>query len=136
MPTSKLDNYMLTVLDYFSKWPEVVAIQDKRAETVTGSLYKIFMRLRFPAVCSSDQDREFVNSTLQSLLAKIVAAFQGMHVSPAKHTFGKCDGRTDRRTDDGESDPYVLLCFAGDTKTKSAHRISSFYHPQTNRLTD
>ena len=29
----------------------------------------------------------------------------------------KCDRRTDRQTDDGQSDPYVLLCFAGDTKT-------------------
>ena len=28
----------------------------------------------------------------------------------------KCDRRTDRRTDDGQSDPYVSLCFAGDTK--------------------
>ena len=25
--------------------------------------------------------------------------------------------QTDRRTDDGQSNPYVLLCFAGDTKT-------------------
>ena len=50
------------------------------------------------------------------LLKKIVAAFRGMHVSPAKHSFGKCDRRTDRRTDDGQSDPYVSLCFAGDTK--------------------
>ena len=48
---------------------------------------------------------------------KIVAAFRGMHVSPAKHSFGKCDRRTDRQTDDGQSDPYVSLCFAGDTKT-------------------
>ena len=30
---------------------------------------------------------------------KIVTAFLGMHVSPAKHSFGKCDRRTDRRTD-------------------------------------
>ena len=30
---------------------------------------------------------------------KIVAAFRGMHVSPAKHSFRKCDRRTDRRTD-------------------------------------
>ena len=29
----------------------------------------------------------------------IVAAFRGMHVSPAKHSFGKCDRRTDRQTD-------------------------------------
>ena len=27
----------------------------------------------------------------------------------------KCDRRTDRQTD-GQSDPYVSLCFAGDTK--------------------
>ena len=48
---------------------------------------------------------------------KIVAAFRGMHVSPAKHSFGKCDvWQTDRQTDDGQSDPYVSLCFAGDTK--------------------
>ena len=42
----------------------------------------------------------------------MVAAFRGMHVSPAKHNFGKCD----RRTEDGQSDPYASLCFAGDTK--------------------
>ena len=54
-----------------------------------------------------------------------MAAFQGMHVSPAKHSYASVtDGRTDRRTDrqtdrqtdDGQSDPYVSLCFAGDTK--------------------
>ena len=28
----------------------------------------------------------------------------------------KCDRRTDRQMDDEQSDPYVLLCFAGDTK--------------------
>ena len=64
---------------------------------------------------------------------KIVAAFSGMHVSPAKHSYAsvtdgqtdrqtdgrtdrQTDGRTDRQTDDGQSDPYVSLCFAGDTK--------------------
>ena len=40
-----------------------------------------------------------------------------MHVSPAKHSYESVtDGRTVRRTDDGQSDPYVSLCFAGDTK--------------------
>ena len=38
-------------------------------------------------------------------------------MSPAKHSSGKCDRKvTDGRTDDGQSDPYVSLCFAGDTK--------------------
>ena len=48
-----------------------------------------------------------------------------MHVSPAKHSYasvtdgqtdGRTDGRTDGQTDNGQSDPYVSLCFAGDTK--------------------
>ena len=50
---------------------------------------------------------------------KIVAAFRGMHVSPAKKSYASVtDGQTNRRTDDRQSDPYVSLCFAGDTKTK------------------
>ena len=60
---------------------------------------------------------------LWSHFVNIVAAFRGMHVSPAKHSYmyawlpRKCDYRTDRWTDAGQSDPYVPLCFAGDTKT-------------------
>ena len=54
----------------------------------------------------------------------IVAAFQGTHVSPVKHSSAwlprKCDYQTDRRTngrtDAGQSDPYVPLHLAGDTK--------------------
>ena len=61
----------------------------------------------------------------------IVAAFRGMHVSPAKHSYAwlqrKCDYRTDTqmdgRTDARQSDPYVQLCFAGDTKTREV-RVS------------
>ena len=47
-----------------------------------------------------------------------------MHVSPAKHSYAwlsrKCDyrtdGQTDGQTDTGQSDPYVPICFARDTK--------------------
>ena len=39
-----------------------------------------------------------------------MAAFQGMHVSPGKQL---C--MTTGLTDTGQSDPYVLLCFAGNT---------------------
>ena len=53
----------------------------------------------------------------------IGAAFRGMHVSPAKHSYvwlpRKCDYRTDRQTDARQSDPYVPLCFAGDTTRKT-----------------
>ena len=43
-------------------------------------------------------------------MKKIVAAFRGMHVSPTKHSYASVtDGQIDRRTDDGQSDPFVSL---------------------------
>ena len=62
----------------------------------------------------------------------IVAAFWGMHVSPAKHTDfqeSMTTWQTDG-TDAGQSDPYVPLCFAGDTKNTfivTCKLVSSFY---------
>ena len=44
-------------------------------------------------------------------LNNIVAAFRGMHVSPAKHSYAwlsiMCDYRTDRQTEGRQSDPYA-----------------------------
>ena len=49
-------------------------------------------------------------------------AFRGMHVSLVKHSYvllpRKRDYRTDTQTDAGQSDPYVPLCFAGNTKIR------------------
>ena len=76
--------------------------------------------------------------TVSDLLTmNIVAAFRGMHVSPAKHNYvwlpRKCDYRTDRhthtQTDAGQSDPYVPLCFAGDTKKETSHLADHIRHP-------
>ena len=60
----------------------------------------------------------------------IVAAFQGMHMSPAKHSYVWLprkrdywiDGQT-RQTDARKSDPYVSLCSAGDTKIKNTAKF-------------
>ena len=55
----------------------------------------------------------------KSIIKKIVAAFRGMHASPAKYSDASVtDGQTDGETDDGQSYPHVSLCFAGDTKTR------------------
>ena len=58
----------------------------------------------------------------KGLSKKIVAAFRGMHVSPAKHSSEKCDRKvwqTDRQTDgqrDRRMDRRRTKWFAGDTK--------------------
>ena len=40
-----------------------------------------------------------------------------------RRTDRQTDRRTDRRTDDGQSDPYLSLCFTGDTKIIIMHCI-------------
>ena len=81
--------------------------------------------------------RQLCKSHAQWLKHNIVAASRGMHVSPAKHSYawlprkcdyqesvttGQTDERTDGQTDAGQSDPYVPLCFAGDTKMSLSTR--------------
>ena len=47
-------------------------------------------------------------------ILNIVAAFRGMHVSPAKHSYAwlprKCDYRTDTRTDRQTPDKVIPMC--------------------------
>ena len=73
---------------------------------------------------SSDMFEIYCNN--YSALKKIVAAFKGMHVSPAKHrsaSVTRTDRQTDRQTDNGQSDPYVSLRFTSDTKRYSTQPI-------------
>ena len=71
-----------------------------------------------------------------NISTNIVAAFRGMHVSPAKHSYAwlprKCDYRTDShtQTDARQSDPYVPLCFAGDTIKGTEWQIHGNYTKQ------
>ena len=49
----------------------------------------------------------FSTQTVHQNDKKIVAAFRGMHVSPAKHSYGSVtDGRTDRKT----TDKVIPMC--------------------------
>ena len=41
-------------------------------------------------------------------------------------TTGQTDTRTDGQTDAGQSDPYVPLCFAGNTKTWDEENSEDF----------
>jgi len=48
MPKSKSGNsYILSLVDYFTKWPEAIAIPDKKAETIASSFSKIFSQWAF-----------------------------------------------------------------------------------------
>ena len=84
---------------------------------------------------------DYITLTLFYIIHKIVAAFRGMHVSPAKHSFGKCDrkvwqtdGQTDRRTDWRTTDKVIPMCRYASQATQSV--TDGRTDRQTDRLTD
>ena len=70
---------------------------------------------------------------IKSSRTNIVAAFQEMHLSPAKHSYAwlprKCDYRTNRNTHrqtPGQSDPYVPLRFEATQKSSRINIVAAF----------
>ena len=60
--TPRGNKYIITVTDYFSKWPEAAPLQDKTAVGVANFLFSLFCRHGWPETIISDQGREFVNA--------------------------------------------------------------------------
>ncbi|KAK3099708.1 hypothetical protein FSP39_008357 [Pinctada imbricata] len=72
MPLSKNGNrYILTVVDFFTKWAEAFPLRDKTSQSVATELYKLFLHMGFPSIYSSDRGREFVNSILTNMMQKM-----------------------------------------------------------------
>ena len=65
--------YILTVCDFFTKWPELIPIKDKKASTIAKELYLIFTWYGCPDVIISDCGTEFCNAVSKAI-------FTYMHV--------------------------------------------------------
>uniref|UniRef100_A0A8C5MQV2 Integrase catalytic domain-containing protein n=1 Tax=Leptobrachium leishanense TaxID=445787 RepID=A0A8C5MQV2_9ANUR len=59
--------YILTVVDYATRYPEAVALRDIHTETVAGALLQIFYRVGFPQEILSDQGTQFTAEVTQQL---------------------------------------------------------------------
>ena len=59
--TSRGNKYILTVSDYFSKWPEATPLSDKSAIGIAEFIFKCFTRHGCCTAKITDQGREFVN---------------------------------------------------------------------------
>uniref|UniRef100_A0A8C5QAC5 Gypsy retrotransposon integrase-like protein 1 n=1 Tax=Leptobrachium leishanense TaxID=445787 RepID=A0A8C5QAC5_9ANUR len=64
-PTGK--KYILTIVDYATRYPEAVALWDIHAETVAGALLQIFSRVGFPKEILSDQGTQFTAEVTEQL---------------------------------------------------------------------
>ena len=76
LPETRRDNkYIITLSDYFSKWPEAAPLQSKEATGVASFLLDTFCRHGWPKIVQSDQGREFVN-TINSCLFEMTGVKQ------------------------------------------------------------
>jgi hypothetical protein len=62
--------YILTLVDHFSKWAEAMPIRNHTAQTVAHVLFNtVFSRMGMPKRCLSDQGAEFESHLFQQLCA-------------------------------------------------------------------
>ena len=58
--TERGNRYILTVMDYFTKWPEAYCLPDQEAETIVDALVEgMFSRFGVPEVIHNNQGRNF-----------------------------------------------------------------------------
>ena len=68
--TKNTKQYLLTVIDHFSKFGWAVLISDKQAATVLKELKNINLSQDYPKILQTDNGKEFVNDKLKSFLDK------------------------------------------------------------------
>lgn len=73
LPTTNRGNrYVLVLMDYFTKWPEALALPDQTAETVADALLdNVFSRFGVPLELHSDQGRNFESDVFQQMLKRL-----------------------------------------------------------------
>lgn len=67
LPESNGKKYIVVAVDYFSKWSEAKALDDKSAISVARFLFELICRFGCFAVQINDQGREFVNEVCAEL---------------------------------------------------------------------
>jgi transposase InsO family protein len=92
LPSSAGFTYCLTAVDRFTRWPEVIPLQDITADTVAQALLAGWIsRFRCPQTITTDQGRQF-ESQLFHALAKLC----GIHLSRTTAYHSAANGLVER----------------------------------------
>ena len=76
LPCTELENkYVMTVMDYFTKWPKARAIPTKEAVNVADFLFDLSLRHGCPDTVISDQGKEFCNQVCLELMSVMVCLY-------------------------------------------------------------
>ena len=85
------NRYALVIQDYLTKWPEVYAVQDRKAETVAKCLLDLIWRHGVPSRIIHDRAAEFLAEVLQE-----TASLLGITQLPTSGGHPQTDGLVER----------------------------------------
>lgn len=77
LPEVKGKKYIIVVIDYFGKWSEIKAIENKTSVTVARLLFELIQRHSCMSIKISDQGKVFVNQ-VSTRLYKLTGAKQSV----------------------------------------------------------
>ena len=63
--------YLLVIVDYYSKWPEIYGLRGISSAKVIAVLKRVFGRLGFPNTIVSDNGRQLISKKFSDYLASI-----------------------------------------------------------------
>ena len=66
-PSSQGNRYILTLVDYATRWPEAIALKSITTSDVSEALLTIFSRLGFPREIFSDQGSQFTSDLMKEV---------------------------------------------------------------------
>ncbi|CAN2390101.1 K02A2.6-like [Pristimantis euphronides] len=90
VPSTSGKCFILTVVDYATRYPEAIALSSIRADKVADALLGIFSRVGFPREMLTDQGTQFMSNLMQCLCKRIQV--QHMRASPYHpQTNGLCE---------------------------------------------
>uniref|UniRef100_A0A8C5MDW1 Gypsy retrotransposon integrase-like protein 1 n=1 Tax=Leptobrachium leishanense TaxID=445787 RepID=A0A8C5MDW1_9ANUR len=79
-PSATGKRYILTVVDYATRYPEAVALSNIQADTVADGLLQVFSRVGFPQEILSDQGSQFTAELTQQLWR--LCGVKALHSAP------------------------------------------------------
>ena len=93
LPCTKNKNkFILTIIDYWTRWCEAIPIPDKKAETVAQAFMSQFVaRYGCPLSILSDRGKEFVNETFHSCCRELMDNYKVKTTAYHAQTNGLCE---------------------------------------------
>ena len=83
--------YILTIVDFSTRWPEAVALKNIEAPTVAEALVEVFCRVGIPRQVLSDRGSQFTSAMMDEVLRLL--AVKGLRTTPYHP---QCNGLCER----------------------------------------